>query len=74
MILGAQPANTLKTFQKIHEISDEVWHQAGDKSIDVSNFSFILYINVKRIDPSFPFFLSFSLIGTQNGLWLRNCT
>ena len=58
MILGAQPANTLNTFQKIHEISDEVWHQAGDKSIDVSN-SFILCDNVnnKKLTPVLSSFI-----------------
>ena len=36
MALGAQPQNVTSTLKQLHAISDEIWFQAGDKSIDVS--------------------------------------
>ena len=36
MALGALPQNAQNTLKQIHGISDEVWHQAGDKAVDFS--------------------------------------
>ena len=36
MALGAQPNNIPNTLRHIHNVSDEVWFQAGDKAIDMS--------------------------------------
>lgn len=36
MALGLQPTNLYHTLQQIHAISDEIWFQAGDKAVDVS--------------------------------------
>ena len=35
MFLGLDPANISSTVLQIHKISDEIWYQAGDKSLDV---------------------------------------
>ena len=35
MYLGLQPSNLAQTLSRIHEVSDEIWYQAGDKSLDV---------------------------------------
>jgi len=36
MALGAQPQNFAATAKQLHAISDEIWHQAGDKALDTS--------------------------------------
>ena len=36
MFLGLEIANISNTVMQIHKISDEIWYQAGDKSVDVS--------------------------------------
>ena len=33
--LGMQHSNIGNTAQQIHKISDEIWHIAGDRSVDV---------------------------------------
>ena len=41
MALGAQPANMVNTMTAVHNISDEIWYQAGDKAVDVSSIQFL---------------------------------
>lgn len=36
MYLGLSPNNVSNTLQHIHNISDEIWYIAGDRSVDVS--------------------------------------
>lgn len=36
MALGLQPQNLQNTLMQIHQISDQVWHSAGDQAVDVS--------------------------------------
>ena len=36
MNLGLSPSNLPNTVQQLHHISDEIWHHAGDKSVDYS--------------------------------------
>jgi ubiquinone biosynthesis protein COQ9 len=36
MALGLQPANFGSTVQQVHSISDEIWHQTGDRALDFS--------------------------------------
>ena len=42
MALGAQPQNVVNTMTAVHNISDEIWYQAGDKAVDVSSIHFHL--------------------------------
>lgn len=41
MYIGLDPSNVQKTVLQIHSISDEIWHIAGDKSVDVISFNLI---------------------------------
>ena len=34
MVLGLQPQNVASSLTKVHNISDEIWYQAGDRSVD----------------------------------------
>lgn len=45
MYLGIDPRNLSNTAQHIHKISDEIWFQAGDRSLDVS-FNHKLILNI----------------------------
>lgn len=36
MVLGIKHPNLFPTLNKISEISDEIWYQAGDRSLDAS--------------------------------------
>jgi ubiquinone biosynthesis protein COQ9 len=36
MLLGLKPTNLVKTAGKLHEISDELWFLAGDRSTDIT--------------------------------------
>ena len=44
MALGAQPQNMVNTITKVHNISDEIWFQAGDKAVDVSFIDLLLTV------------------------------
>ena len=49
MYLGIDPANLGRTLLQIHKVSDEIWYQAGDRSLDVMKF--ILFINIYNSIP-----------------------